>query len=59
MARKWLASHCYMGHSMEDAHVTMTTKGIKRTCRQCRNLRHKKYYELRYRVYKELNLLHK
>ncbi len=61
MARRWLASHCYMGHSLEDAHVAVTSKGIKRTCRKCRNERHKKYYEEKHhskvdRIYKELEL---
>lgn len=35
---------CKRGHPLADAHVTVTPKGIKRTCRKCRYLRHKSYY---------------
>lgn len=35
---------CKRGHCLADAHVAQTVKGIKRTCKKCRYLRHKSYY---------------
>lgn len=35
---------CRRGHPLCDAHTTATPKGIKRTCRKCRYIRHKRYY---------------
>ncbi len=35
---------CRRGHPLADAHIVMTEKGIKRTCRKCAYIRHKSYY---------------
>lgn len=38
---------CKRGHSLADAHVVHTPKGIKRTCRKCRYIRHAVYFKIK------------
>lgn len=42
-AKRSLKSVCKRGHDMSDAHITRTVRGLKRTCRKCRYIRHKTY----------------
>lgn len=37
---------CKRGHSLNDAHIVQTIKGIKRTCRKCRYIRYKRYNKI-------------
>jgi hypothetical protein len=39
-----MQSHCKRGHPLAGAHTVRTAKGIKRTCRRCRYIRHLAYY---------------
>lgn len=37
-------THCCRGHALDEAHVARQRGGVKRTCRKCRYIRHKRYY---------------
>jgi hypothetical protein len=38
---------CKRGHPLSEAHVTRSAKGLKRTCRRCRYLRHCTYHGIK------------